>query len=152
MKTKLSLLTVAVVGLGLLTTGSVQAQQSSSSEAQNSTSKPCVEEVARVYVVGNVAQPQGIDFRPNLSLTQALAMAGGLLRDSQIKKIRIFRAKPNETNNEILVVDLNVIKKRRAPDIILQPYDIIEVPSKRTVGHFIGPGFDVCQLPVRVIM
>lgn len=50
-----------------------------------------------------------------------------------------------------IVVDLKAIKNRRMEDPILQPYDIVEVPSRK----FYGDCFDCSQrlkkLPLRLI-
>ena len=73
------------------------------------------------------------------------------MRDSNVKKIRIFRSK--SVRHEI-IVDLNAIKKGRGEDLVLEPYDIIEVPPKRDVHRnflFGSVAFDQSQLPLHVI-
>jgi protein involved in polysaccharide export with SLBB domain len=111
-----------------------------------------VVELVTVYVVGNVSAPQGIHFETKPTLTQAIAIAGGMLRDSNMKRIRIFRSKSDSTREEI-IVDFNAIKKGRAEDVLLQPFDIIEVPSKRGGAQ---PNasviFDQRQVPSRLII
>jgi polysaccharide export outer membrane protein len=110
-----------------------------------------VVELVTVYVLGNVPAPQAIQLETKLTLTQALAIAGGVLRDSDMKRIRIYRSRSGSTAKEI-IVDLNAIKKGHAEDFILQPYDIIEVLSKRG-AHADGPVIsDQRQLSVRVIL
>jgi len=106
-----------------------------------------------VYVVGSVLAPQGIHLKAKMTLTQAIAIAGGVLRDSNVKKVRIFRNKFDSTPQEI-IVDLNLIKKGRGEDLILEPYDIIEVPPKRSVHRnplFGSVAFHWSQLSLRVI-
>jgi|SRR6185437_2865703 len=110
-----------------------------------------VVEQVTVYVVGNVPAPQGIHFETKPTLTQAIAIAGGVLPDSNIKRVRIFRSKSDSTREEI-IVDLNAIKKGREEEFILQPYDIIEVPSKRGARRDGSVISDQRQLPSRVIM
>ena len=111
-------------------------------------------EVPLVYVVGNVMSPQGVVVGSGLTLTQAIAMAGGMLPDSNTKKVRIIRTKPGNSTNQEIIVDLKAIKKQRAEDVVLQPFDIIDVPAKRG-GDILHNGpvfFDTRQLPLRIIM
>ncbi len=90
-----------------------------------------VHKVAPVYVTGAVVAPQALELKPKLTLTQAIETAGGMLRDSNAKKVRIIRGQPGDSTGESLLVDLNAIRKHRAEDIILKPFDIIDVPPKR---------------------
>ena len=110
-----------------------------------------VEEQAVVYVVGNVMRPQAVVVGPGLTLMQAITMAGGMRRDSNTKRVRIIRSKPGDSTMEEIIVDLNAVKKHRAEDVVLQPFDIIDVPAKRG-GDRLGPVyFDTRQFPLRVI-
>jgi hypothetical protein len=43
--------------------------------------------------------------------------------------VRIYRTKPGAKERELLRVNYAAIKKRKAADITLQAYDIIEVPE-----------------------
>lgn len=104
-----------------------------------------VVEAPPVYVVGSVVAPQTLHLGAKMTLTQAIAMVGGVLRDSNIKKVRIFRSNSDSTV-AIIRVDLNAINKHRSEDLILQPYDIIEVPAKG-LEH----GMSLVQFPLRVI-
>src|SRR5258705_2735647 len=112
-----------------------------------------VVELVTVYVVGNVVAPQGIHFETKLTLTQAIAMAGGVLRDSNTKRIKIFRCKSDSTR-EVIIVDLNAIKKGRGEDLLLESYDVIEVTPKRNAPPnrlFVSVASDQRQLPLRVM-
>jgi len=51
-------------------------------------------------------------------------------RDSNSKRIRIFRTDEGTSTREVITVDLNKIKKNRAVDLMLQPFDVIEVPDR----------------------
>lgn len=84
-----------------------------------------------VYVVGYVIKPQAIPFNPNLTVSQAVAMAGGVTPDGGMERIRVTQHLTDNKRREI-VVDLKAIAKRRAEDILLQPYDIVDVPSKES--------------------
>ena len=97
-----------------------------------------VPEVGVAYITGNVAHPRPIPLDRPITLTQAIEMAGGLLTDSLTNRVRIFRGSCSEL--KVLAFDLKAIKKRRAEDVVIQPYDIIEVPGKGQHG-----GRPVCQ-------
>lgn len=112
-------------------------------------------EADQVYIVGNVISPRAFLLREPLTLTRAIAMAGGLLPDTKKDKIRIIRQFPGSTAKTEMVVDLKAIEKRQANDPFLQPNDIIDVPTsegKRLVRSLLGAVVpSVGQLPVRVI-
>lgn len=86
-----------------------------------------VQEARPVYVTGAVAQPTGLYLRQNLTLSLAIAQVGGPRKGAQTDKVRIIRSKPGAANPEILLYNLNDIKKGKSPDVALQPYDVIDV-------------------------
>jgi polysaccharide biosynthesis/export protein len=112
-------------------------------------------EVEQIYVLGNVMRPSNFPLRQRITLSQAIALAGGTLPDSASDRVRILRQKPDGVNKEELVVNLKAISKRQAPDVLLQPNDIVEVPTAsgrrllRNILEGVVPG--VARLPVRVI-
>lgn len=112
-------------------------------------------EADQVYIVGNVISPRAFLLREPLTVTRAIAMAGGLLPDTKKDKIRIIRQFPGSTAKTEVLVDLKAIEKRQANDPFLQPNDIIDVPTsegKRLVRSLLGAVVpSVGQLPVRVI-
>jgi protein involved in polysaccharide export with SLBB domain len=73
--------------------------------------------------------PQGVYLRPQMTITRAIAMVGGVKKEAKQNDIRIYRQKPGAPKPEEIHVDLAAIKKRKAEDVLLQPYDIIEVPD-----------------------
>jgi protein involved in polysaccharide export with SLBB domain len=84
-----------------------------------------------VYVTGNVLRPQAVKLRGPLTVMQAIAQAGGVLPDSITKRVHIIRfSREDSTLQTKLTVDLTAIKKGRAEDVALQPYDVVEVPGK----------------------
>jgi len=86
-----------------------------------------VTEAEPVYVTGAVASPTGIYLRDQLTLTRALAMVGGTRKEAKLNDIVIYRQQPGSTTQDIVHVDLAAIKKNQKPDVLLQPYDVIEV-------------------------
>lgn len=86
-------------------------------------------EAEPVYINGNVASPQPVFLRDGLTLSTALAMVGGVRKETKEKGIIVYRINPKSQYRERLIFDLQAIKKQKADDPLLQPYDIIEVPE-----------------------
>lgn len=114
-----------------------------------------VPEADQVYVVGNVFMPLTIPLREPVTLTRAIAMAGGLKQDTRKDKIRVLRQEPGTSVRKEITVDLSAIEKKRSEDLALAPNDIIDVPTSagksflRSLIQGVVPG--VGQLPVRVV-
>jgi polysaccharide export outer membrane protein len=109
----------------------------------------------QVYVVGNVFMPLTIPLKEPITVSRAIAMAGGTRQDTKKDKIRIVRQEPGAQTKKEMVVDLAAIEKRQAEDIQLQPNDIVDVPTsagRSLLRGLIGGGTQsLTQLPVRVI-
>jgi polysaccharide export outer membrane protein len=114
-----------------------------------------IPEADQAYVVGNVFMPLTISLREPITLTRAIAMAGGLKQDTRKDKIRVLRQEPGTSIRKEITVDLYAIEKKRSEDLALAPNDIIDVPTSagksflRSLVQGIVPG--VGQLPVRVV-
>jgi polysaccharide export outer membrane protein len=109
----------------------------------------------QVYVVGNVFMPLTIPLKEPITLSRAIAMAGGTRQDTKKDKIRIVRQEPGAQTKKEMLVDLTAIEKRQAEDVQLQPNDIIDVPTsagRSLLRGLIGGGTQsLTQLPVRVV-
>jgi polysaccharide export outer membrane protein len=81
-----------------------------------------------IYITGSVASPQPVLLRDGMTLSLAVAMVGGVRPEGKSNDIRILRKKPGG-EPEIMRVDLTAIKKKKAEDVMLMPYDVIEVPK-----------------------
>jgi polysaccharide biosynthesis/export protein len=114
-----------------------------------------VPEADQIYVVGNVFMPLTIPLREPVTLTRAIAMAGGLKQDTSKDKIRVLRQEPGTPVRKEIIVDLSAIEKKRSEDLALLPNDIIDVPTSAGKSFLRGlfQGFvpSVGQLPVRVV-
>jgi polysaccharide export outer membrane protein len=98
-----------------------------------------VTEAEPVYVTGSVTLPQGILLTDGLTVSRALAMVGGIRKEAKKDDVRIYRQKPGVEKQDIIRVDYAAIQKNQKPDVVLQPYDIIDVPeagmlSKSRIG------------------
>jgi polysaccharide export outer membrane protein len=108
----------------------------------------------QVFVLGNVLRPLAIPLREPLTVSKAIALAGGTAPSTKRDKVRIIRQLPGKGKQEISV-DLKAIEKNRAEDIALLANDIVDVPvdgAKSILRSLIGTIVpSVGQLPVRVI-
>lgn len=98
-----------------------------------------VQKAAPVYFTGEVRQATGVFIKDGgLSLSQAIAMVGGVNREAKTKDIKIYRLKENSKDRDIIAVNYDLIKKGEQKDVMLEPYDIVEVDkSKKSVGQVI---------------
>jgi polysaccharide export outer membrane protein len=110
-------------------------------------------EADQVYVIGNVYSPKTLPLREPITVSRAVAMAGGPLRDSKTDRVHIVRQQ--QGGEAEIFVDLKKIASKQATDVLLQPNDIVEVresTSKSMIRSLLGvvaPAMG--QLPVRVI-
>lgn len=109
--------------------------------------------VGEVNATGKVLLPEG-----GLSLTQAIANVGGVRRDVKTKNIKIYRLKPNSKDRDIITVNYDHVRQNKAKDVMLEPYDIVEVDkAKKGFGEIVldivtkGGQNALNYLPVRVL-
>jgi polysaccharide export outer membrane protein len=90
-----------------------------------------------VYVLGNVGRPGGYVMEENesMSLTQAIALAGGWDKMAALGSYRILRADGGATRQRI-PANVKKIMENKAPDLQLQPDDILYIPN--SMGKVIG--------------
>jgi polysaccharide export outer membrane protein len=82
-----------------------------------------------VYVMGEVAQPGSIPMRGQMTVLQALAMAGGFREFANSKDIRILRKAPAAQQSvETIRFNYNDAVKGNAPPFFLLPGDMVVVP------------------------
>jgi protein involved in polysaccharide export with SLBB domain len=86
-----------------------------------------VSEAELVYVTGSVVSPGSQLLTDKLTLSRVLAMSGGTRKDAKLSDVRIYRQRFGALQQEVLRVDYSAIKKNKQADVLLQPYDVIEV-------------------------
>ncbi len=98
-----------------------------------------VEKAAPVYINGEINSRTGVYIKEGgLSLTQALAMAGGLRAKASLKKVRIYRRQPDSLDRQVIFANLRAIQRKEQKDVMLEPYDIIDIgKKKKSVGQII---------------
>jgi polysaccharide export outer membrane protein len=89
------------------------------------------------YIIGNVKSAKIITLDEPKTLSQAIAMAGGVTGGAQIDKIRISRQDPKTLSKTEIIANLKEINKDNQTDILLQPNDIIEVPGPSGTKKFL---------------
>jgi polysaccharide biosynthesis/export protein len=83
---------------------------------------------AQVLVEGWVDKPGAFKMSPGLTVSGAVAAAGGALFAADTSTVKVIR--PNRDGNKLsLVADLEKIKNGDTPDISLQGGDIVQVSS-----------------------
>lgn len=108
-----------------------------------------------VYVVGNVLRPLAIPIKEPITVSRAVAIAGGTAPSTKRDKVRIIRQVPGGTKKQEIYVNLGAIEKNKADDVLLVANDVVDVPSSgaktilRSLIGTIAPA--ISQLPVRVI-
>jgi polysaccharide export outer membrane protein len=114
-----------------------------------------IPEAERVFVVGNVFRPSDIPLREPITLTRAIAMAGGTMPDTKKDRIRVIRQTPGTIEKKEIYADLNAINKQQQEDIVLVAGDIVEVPvssGKQMLRSLLGAVVpSIGQLPMRVV-
>ncbi len=88
-----------------------------------------IKEAEEAYVVGNVDEPKTIQLKEPITLTQALAKAGGIDGTAKTTKIVIERRESGSKVKTELVFDLKDIRMQKVPDPLLQANDIVVVPT-----------------------
>jgi polysaccharide biosynthesis/export protein len=81
-----------------------------------------------VYVVGDVAKPSGLIIdNGNLTVLQALALAGGVNHTAKLGGVSLIRKTPSGSMTETRVA-LKKMLEAKSPDVNLQADDILFVP------------------------
>ena len=113
-------------------------------------------EAPPVYIIGGVNSSQPIPLRAQLSLSRAVATAGGLAKEGS-GNITIFRREGRETKR--IEASLDKIAAGQMEDPILKAFDIVDVPQKGKPSRSRPPVIDpkvsrsplLTSLPLRVI-
>jgi len=114
-------------------------------------------EALPIYVIGGVNKPTQLSSRSEITVSRAVAMAGGVARNGVPEEVTIFRR--GEYGPERITADLNKIESKAAEDPVLKPYDIVDVGRKGTEKRLFAPyveaggrdGESRSRLPLKVI-
>ncbi|MEO7660711.1 MAG: SLBB domain-containing protein, partial [Pyrinomonadaceae bacterium] len=81
-----------------------------------------------IYVIGAVKSPRPIYSRDKMSVSRIVAIAGGLAKDADGRRVVIYRRSGTDVRS--IETNLDKIKLGETEDEILQPFDIIEIAVK----------------------
>ncbi len=115
-----------------------------------------VVEAPPVFVMGDVAVPRRMNLTPNLTLSRAIASAGGIVNSFSGQRARIHR---RGGEGKALEFDLRRIQNKKDKDPPLEPYDVIDVEQKGVDAKRVVPtaeprptgNDDLARLPLRII-
>jgi len=79
----------------------------------------------KIAVLGEVGDPDCYPYQPNLTLLQAIAMAGGL-KETNSRDVKVIRG--GLKNPVVFTLDIREIRYGRVMDFRLNPHDIIFIP------------------------
>ena len=96
-----------------------------------------VQKALPVYIVGEVNSVGELPLSEGgLPLTEAIARVGGVRREAKTKDIKIYRLKTNSKDREIISANYNLIREGKQKDLMLEPYDIVEVDkAKKSIAQ-----------------
>lgn len=91
---------------------------------------------SEVYVLGAVSQPRAVSFGEQKDLISAIAGAGGTVKDAYLSHVAIVRGSLSAP--KIAVVDYRAVVRGQAPNVPLEPRDIVFVPFTpyRTLSRY----------------
>jgi polysaccharide export outer membrane protein len=98
-----------------------------------------IQKAAPVFITGEVVRPGELNIpEGGLPLTQAIAMVSGITREAKTKNVKIYRRKSGSPQPAVIVANYDQIKKGRQKDLMLEPFDIVEVDkSKKSIGDIL---------------
>ncbi len=79
-----------------------------------------------IYVLGAVRVPKPTPWNGSMTLISAIAASGGTLKDAYLTHVGIVRG--SMTQPKIAIIDYKDIVSGKAPDVRLEPRDIVYVP------------------------
>lgn len=82
----------------------------------------------RIHVLGEVKKPGTFSYNEDMTLVQAITLAGGFTALAKESRVSITRKIDGE--EQVFVVDVKRILSNKAPNIPLQAGDIVFVPER----------------------
>lgn len=108
-----------------------------------------------IYVIGAVNNPRPLYTPSVITLSRAIAMAGGLTKQADQRNVTIFRRSGGESS--VIQADLKIANSKSG-DVILKPFDIIDVAGRGGSKRQFPPGppnrdndRPNVELPLRVV-
>ena len=92
----------------------------------------------QAYLIGALRNPSPVILKEPLTLSEAIARAGGLAPGANSEKISIVRHLPGSSARTEIFANLKAINRRQAEDVLLQPNDVVEVYGASGAKKFLG--------------
>jgi len=115
-----------------------------------------VTDATPIYVIGGVNTPRQISSRTEMTITHAIAAAGGIAKEGVESDITIYRRDGRESKT--LLIDLKKIRSKQQDDVLVKPFDIIDVGQKGRSRSKYPPAInaetisrDIFKLPVKIV-
>lgn len=89
-----------------------------------------ITEAEQAFIIGNVRSATTVTLKEPMTLSKAIAMAGGVVPGAVIEKIKISRQAPGSLTKTEFTVNLKDINKRKQEDVLLQANDVVDVPGE----------------------
>jgi protein involved in polysaccharide export with SLBB domain len=113
-------------------------------------------EASPIYVIGGVNNPRQISSREEMTVSRAIASAGGLAKEAVESDITVYRRDGKEGKS--INIDLKKIRTKQQEDLTLKPFDIVDVGRKGRGKPKFPPNVtidavsrDIFKLPVRIV-
>lgn len=94
-------------------------------------------ELKQAYIVGSVKNATTVNLKDPVTLSTAIAMAGGPLSGSQLDKVKITRQTPGSLSKKDIFVNLKEIRAGTRDDILLEANDVVDVPGPSAAKKFL---------------
>lgn len=90
-----------------------------------------------VYITGEVVRPGAIELvtQDTVSLTKAVAMAGGLTHSASPSHAMVRHIGANGVETAMAFIDVKRIMSGKVKDLLLSDGDIVAIPSNQIVGY-----------------
>src|SRR5262249_44831850 len=88
-----------------------------------------IPEADQIFVTGSVVKPGAYPMLNKITLTPAVALAGGRNQGSAREHRRLVRQEPGSEKRKETIYNIDDISRRKIQDITLMSNDIVEVPS-----------------------
>ena len=87
------------------------------------------ESAAKVYVLGEVANPGAYSVRDGLTALNVCILAGGFSNYAALNRVKVVRQGKERT--DVYKIDLGKVRSGKVPDLVLKPGDRIEIPHRK---------------------
>jgi polysaccharide export outer membrane protein len=94
-------------------------------------------ELKQAFIVGNIRTATTINLKDPVTLSTAIAMAGGPVAGAQLEKIKITRQSAESLKKNDIFVNLKEIRTGAQPDVLLLANDVVEVPGPSGTKKFL---------------